>query len=112
MPKVGETVTNDKGGKQSYLGVRCDLLPQYAVLEVSKVFHRGAEKYGEDNWKNITVNEHVNHCLTHLFLYLTGDTSEDHLANATCRSLMALHMAKVPANRRLVRPRRRSGKAR
>lgn len=112
MPKVGDTVKNANGGKQSYLGVRCDLLPEYGVLEVSKVLHRGAEKYGEDNWKQITTDEHVNHCLTHLFLYLSGDSSEDHLSNAACRALMALHMAKVPANRSVVRTRRRSGKAR
>ena len=111
MPKVGETVVNEKGGKQSYLGVRCDLLPELAILEISKVLHRAAEKYGEDNWKDITVDEHVNHCLTHLFMYLSGDTNEDHLSNAACRGLMALHMSKVPADGGLVRTRRRTGKA-
>lgn len=86
-------VVNDKGGKQSDSPCRMDLVPASALLEVSCVLKQGADKYGEDkNWKMIPVDEHLNHAATHIYGYLAGDTSENHLANATCRLLFALQL--------------------
>ena len=47
------TTTNDKGGKQSALPYRCDLLPAQALLAIANVLHHGAVKYGPDNWRKI-----------------------------------------------------------
>jgi hypothetical protein len=87
------TVTNEKGGKQSYIPVRFDLIDPKAMFEMAKVLHEGAEKYGENNWRQIDVNDHLNHALMHINAYLAGDTSDDHLSHLLCRATFALGVA-------------------
>jgi hypothetical protein len=87
---------NEQGGRQSAVPYRCDLMPPRAYLRVAEVLKKGAH-HGEENWRLITVREHLNHALGHVHLHMTGDTSEDHLANASCRMLMALEMQIVGA---------------
>lgn len=84
--------TNVHGGTQTKLPVRCDLLPALPLLQVSQVLAEGAEKYGEWNWENIPVNDHINHALTHILRYQTDDESEPHLVHALCRLLFAQHL--------------------
>lgn len=86
-----ETVTNSKGGKQSRLDVRFDLIPAIPLFEVALVLKEGADKYGEWNWQKIPTSNHINHALSHIYAYLAGDTSDDHLAHAACRILFAIH---------------------
>lgn len=90
--KDAPVMVNDVGGKQSHCPYRCDLLPTMAILAVSKVLKEGADKYGDDNWRKIPVREHVNHALTHVFAWLAGDKSDDHLEHAACRMLFALDL--------------------
>lgn len=85
-------VENKYGGRQSHIAARYDLIPADVLQKVAGVLAEGAKKYGEDNWKKITVEEHINHAIAHLFLYLQGDTSEAHLLNATCRVMFAEHV--------------------
>ena len=85
-----EIVTNARGGKQSkaeYLWT--DFCPN-AMLSVAKLSNAGCQKYGSDNWKKISVLDHVGHAISHLFLYLAKDTSEDHLSHAAWRVLAAM----------------------
>lgn len=84
------TVTNDKGAKQSDSPYRADLLMMRAVLDVCAVLKRGAVKYGDNNWRGLKIEDHLNHALVHIFAYLAGDRQDAHLTNAACRSLMAL----------------------
>jgi hypothetical protein len=81
------------------------------MMSVSQVLAAGAAKYGEDNWRLIDVRDHVNHCLSHLFKFLQGDTTDDHLRNAACRALMALDQAIVSGGGPLVRPGGSAGSA-
>ena len=84
-------LTNANGAKQTDLRARYDLLPALAVAEVAGVLNRGAEKYGEDNWRGLSVNEILNHVIGHAIAYLrTGD--EEDLAHAATRGLMALEI--------------------
>lgn len=85
-------VVNEVGARQSHIPYRCDLLPANAVLGIAAVLHAGAIKYGDANWRGITVRSHINHALTHLFAHLAGDTSDGHLAHATCRLLFAMEL--------------------
>lgn len=85
----GDTYINESGGKQSYLGRRFDLIPIQPLIAVSEILHRGAEKYGENNWHSIDRDDHLNHALNHIYLFLDGDRSENHLGNAICRLLFA-----------------------
>jgi hypothetical protein len=84
-------VTNDKGGSQSYIKHRFDLIPPETLLAVSAVLSEGAEKYGEWNWMLIDTNDHLNHALTHIYKFLSDDNQEDHLHNAICRLIFAAY---------------------
>ena len=90
-PSGDPVTTNANGAKQTDLKARYDLLPALAVAEVAGVLNRGAETYGEDNWRGLSVNEILNHVIGHAIAYLnTGD--EEDLAHAATRGLMALEI--------------------
>ena len=80
---------NERGGKHSLLGYRFDLLDARSMFEVTRVLHDGAAKYGEENWRQLSTRDHLNHALVHIFAYLAGDTQDDHLSHAFCRTMMA-----------------------
>lgn len=80
---------NKEGGKQSATIYRCDLLDPAVMLSISAVLATGAKRYGEDNWRNLSVEENLNHLLMHVFAYLSGDISDDHLSHACCRAIFA-----------------------
>lgn len=93
IPGVGPdspTVVNERGGKQSRDLYRLDLVPQRGLLAVGKVLAEGAEKYGVDNWRKIDRWSHLNKALIHVYAYLAGDRTDEHLEHAACRLLMAL----------------------
>ena len=100
-------VVNPKGGKQSHVAARYDLVPPHALETIAKVLSAGAEKYdiGNDdlqnrNWHLIPSTDHINHALAHIYTYLSGAiTGEDDMANATCRLMMALEMLKREGKR-------------
>jgi hypothetical protein len=95
VPGVGKdapTVVNEKGGKQSKVLYGMDCLPPKAILDLAKTLEEGRVKYGKDNWRNIEIDSHLNHALIHIFAYMAGDTSDDHLNHATCRLLFALEL--------------------
>ena len=85
-------VTNVAGGNQSYVPRDYTLVPADALAQVARVLHDGCEKYGKDNWRLINSNDHLNHCLNHIYLYLAGNTQEDHLSHAATRLLMSLEL--------------------
>lgn len=89
------TVVNEHGGKQSQVLYRFDLVDPIAIFEMTKVLKKGADKYGEDNWKNISIRDHLNHLLIHVYAYLAGDTQDDHLSHALCRAMMAVALDKA-----------------
>lgn len=92
--KDAPTVVNAVGGKQSGSPYRMDLIPPLAAFAVASVLKEGADKYGDDNWKKITIPDHLNHALAHAFAYMAGDKSDDHLGHMACRVLFALDLAK------------------
>jgi len=68
-------------------------MPTRAIFAVAQVAKYGAEKYGETrtnrNYTKIPTDEHINHCIQHLYAYLAGDTSDDHLGHAVVRAMFA-----------------------
>lgn len=86
------TDTNAAGGKQSSTPYRLDLIPPLAILAEAEVLAIGAKKYGENNWKKIFIQDHINHILQHAYAYLAGDRSDKHLANLACRAHFALEL--------------------
>lgn len=62
---------------------RCDLLPACVLLRLAKHYERGAERYGEYNWKQgIPCHSFVDSALRHMLKYMDGWTDEDHLIAA------------------------------
>jgi hypothetical protein len=61
-------------------------------MHVGAILQKGAVKYGIDNWRSITANEHLNHALVHAAAYLAGNTADDHLGHFACRAMMALEI--------------------
>jgi hypothetical protein len=80
---------NVAGGKQSYIPTRFDLIDARALFQQAKVLHEGAVKYGADNWRLISVEDHLNHLIMHAYAYLAGDRSDEHLSHIMCRATFA-----------------------
>jgi len=93
-PSCHDIEVNERGGKQSRIVCRYDLVDSLAIHRLALILHEGAEKYGEDNWRQIPARSHINHALRHIYMYLDGagdddDYPEDHLGHAFCRLMMA-----------------------
>lgn len=83
-------VENENGGKQSYIPVRYDLVPPQALYAAAVTLAQGAEKYGELNWQRISTNDHLNHAIAHIMVFLSGKHSnEEDLAHAIVRLMFA-----------------------
>lgn len=71
---------------------RWDLLSPIGLRRVAGTCGEGAKKYSEYNWENgMPVLTMLNHAIRHIFKYLAGDRSEDHLAHAAWNLLAACH---------------------
>ena len=72
-------------------GLRYDLIPFVALRRLAARYGLGAEIHGDRNWEGgVPASETANHAVQHLFKWLAGDRSEDHLAAAAwgCFALM------------------------
>lgn len=74
---------------QSDLQHRFDLIDAPALFEMTGVLYTGAKKYGDDSWRQIPIEDHLNHLIAHAYAYLSGDRSDDHLSNVMCRAMFA-----------------------
>jgi len=66
--------------------LRFDLLLDNSVgiRRLAETYGEGFAKYGAGNWKKgFKESVLLNHAMEHLVLYVSGDTTEDHLAHAT-----------------------------
>ena len=84
-----ERTTNKKGGSQSHIPVRFDLIDGKAIFAMAAVLHEGAEKYGANNWRKIDIEDHLNHLIMHAYAWLSGDRTDDHLSHIQCRAMFA-----------------------
>ena len=96
-------VVNEKGAPQSHTSCRFDLIPPIALFKIAEVLGYAVEKYGQGEfkgrpisgkWSDIPVEDHLNHSIQHIYGYLLGDNTEDHLSHAICRLMFALELSK------------------
>lgn len=83
------TTYNEKGAGQSHVPTRFDLVDGKAMFAMAAVLHEGAEKYGANNWRGISIDDHLNHLIMHAYAYLSGDRSDAHLSHIMCRAMFA-----------------------
>lgn len=81
--------TNANGGSQSSIPVRFDLIDGPALFNMATVLKEGADKYGANNWRQIPVEDHLNHLIMHAYAFLSGDESDEHLSHIMCRAMFA-----------------------
>lgn len=68
------------------------LISPIALLRLATTYREGSNKYGDYNWtKGFPLGECLNHALRHIFYYLAGDRSEDHLAHAAWNLFTVMH---------------------
>lgn len=71
---------------------RFDLISPIGLSAVARACKEGAVKYGDFNWeKGMPVNDLLNHAIRHIYMYLGGDRSEEHLGHAAWGLLAAIH---------------------
>ncbi len=71
---------------------RYDLISPIGLRRLAETCHEGAVKYSDFNWeRGMPVNDILNHAISHLYAYLSGDRSEDHLAHAGWNCFAAMH---------------------
>lgn len=73
--------------------VMYQLISPIGLRRLAETMKEGFDKYGAYNWeRGMPIGDILNHGIRHLFLYLEGDRSEDHLAHAAWNLFAAMHM--------------------
>ena len=94
MPSLGvETFNKNDSGK-----IKLSLIEPAFIEGIGRVLTKGAEVYGENNWKTLPSGQKARYkdaLLRHLYKYLDGekidqDSSENHLLHIACNA-MFLH---------------------
>ena len=76
--------------------VRYDLISPIGLEALARTYAEGAAKRGRNNWENgMPVNDLLNHAIAHIYKFLGGDRSEDHLGHATWNVIGAIHSLKL-----------------
>lgn len=72
--------------------IRYDLISPIGLAAVARTYAEGAEKFGVCNWENgMPVTDLLNHAIAHIYKFLGGDRSEDHLGHAAWNLIGAVH---------------------
>lgn len=91
-PSSDKKVMPSGATRSGHLQERYDLISPEAMRRRALVYGHGAATHGDRNWeKGMPISECLNRAIRHLNLYLSGDTSEDHLAHASVNLDFVMH---------------------
>ena len=77
----------DTGDKE-----RFDFISFIGMWRLSIHLAKGAKKYGDHNWeKGMPASQMINHAIRHIYLWLQGDDTEDHLSHSTFNLMAVVH---------------------
>ncbi|NBV87920.1 MAG: hypothetical protein EBR88_00120 [Betaproteobacteria bacterium] len=96
--KSGAKVEFSTGAQRSSdaENVRYDLITPIGLAAVARACAEGASKYSDYNWeRGMPANDLLNHAIRHLYMFLSGDRSEDHLGHSAWGVLAAIHSLEV-----------------
>lgn len=72
--------------------VRFDLITPVGLRRLAETYKEGSVKYGDNNWqKGFPASDVMNHAIRHMYLWLDGDRTEDHLAHAAWGLFTVMH---------------------
>jgi hypothetical protein len=90
---AAEDERTDPRYPQGFVPFGYHLVPRLGLARVAATMRAGELKgRAAEDWKEIPVEEHINHAINHLVMYLEGRSEYPHLAHAGCRVLMALDL--------------------
>lgn len=79
------------------------LLPPNAIKLVAELLTKGLEKYPDEKWRRLSVNDHLAAALRHINAYLRGEAFDDdspsHLINAATRLLFATELEALASDK-------------
>ena len=81
------SVRDSRAGKGRY-----DLLSPWAMRRLARHTENGAAKYGDRNWElGQPMSRNTDSAIRHIFNFLEGERSEDHLAAAVWNLMAIMH---------------------
>jgi hypothetical protein len=97
LEKDAPIVTNERGGVSSGTAFAYHLIDPVALQELAKVMRYGEQKgYLRDNWRLLSIEDHLNHTIMHIMAHQAGDKQDDHLEHAFTRMMMAVAIKHRP----------------
>lgn len=92
VAREGKKVLPSGATRSGHLEERYDLMSPEANRRRALTYGHGAQAHGERNWeKGMPASECINRAIRHLNLYLSGDSSEDHLSHAGVNIDFVMH---------------------
>lgn len=98
VSKDGSLSQSEHGAVRSTdaMSTRYDLISPVGLRRLAETYAEGAKKYGDCNWElGFPVSDILNHAIRHLYIFLSGDRSEDHLAHAAWGLFSAMHFEEL-----------------
>lgn len=82
--------SHERDSLQSLRPYRFDLIDPKAMLCLAGIMHDGLKDHEPDGWRELPIEDHLNHAVGHITAYRAGNRELDHLGRAFARLMMAV----------------------
>lgn len=77
-------------------GTRYDLISPVGLTRLAETYAEGAKKHGDRNWEHgMPASDLLNHVVNHIYRWLAGDVSADHMAHAAWGLFAVMHFEEL-----------------